>query len=280
MFIHFPWPLDYLQIIFRFPEGSGTDSFSVTPSEDISEHALRRAYRLMVKESHPDKGGSAKAATWFFKRHLQYMVFHMVFRRKHACHMLSLCHCQNGLMMIEVDQSWLMIILLQMLNYFITDSVFFRRSAQHCRSNAQPNRLLEVTELVWGRTMIPQSWPRLWNTKWKLKQYFVKLLVLPMYEWIGLRSLRENLNRKPLLHCFSYGIWGCPVIFPLNKSIDCIVLYCSWSQFLGGLGGPFFGRWFFLRQRADSWADLAAWLLAPRAVEISSSESLGCDNWT
>ena len=41
-----------------------------------------------------------------------------------------------------------------------------------------------------------------------------------MYEWIGLRSLRENLNRKPLLHCFSYGIWGCPVIFPLNKSID------------------------------------------------------------
>ena len=179
--------------------------------------------------------------------------------------------------MIEVDQSWLMIILLQMLNYFITDSVFFRRSAQHCRSNAQPNRLLEVTELVWGRTMIPQSWPRLWNTKWKLKQYFVKLLVLPMYEWIGLRSLRENLNRKPLLHCFSHGIWGCPVIFPLNKSIDCIVLYCSRSQFLGG---PFFGRWFFLRQRADSWADLAAWLLAPRAVEISSSESLGCDNWT
>lgn len=31
-------------------------------SEDNSEHALRRAYRLIVKGSHPDKGGSDEAA--------------------------------------------------------------------------------------------------------------------------------------------------------------------------------------------------------------------------
>ena len=34
---------------------------STMPTKDTSEHALRRAYRLMVKESHPDKGGSHPA---------------------------------------------------------------------------------------------------------------------------------------------------------------------------------------------------------------------------
>ena len=34
---------------------------SAKSTKDTSEHALRRAYRLMVKESHPDKGGSHTA---------------------------------------------------------------------------------------------------------------------------------------------------------------------------------------------------------------------------
>ena len=37
----------------------------------------------------------------------------------------------------------------------------------------------------------------------------------PIFQWIG---LRENLNRKPSI--FPLFIWGFPVDFPLNQSIE------------------------------------------------------------
>ena len=130
----------------------------------------------------------------------------MVFRRKHACHMLSLCHCQNGLMMIEVDWSWLIWVMMIKVDWW---SFCYRCSTTllpiACFSDGAPSivvaqraqraqrpacLLLEVTDQL----RQDDDSPKLTTfVKYEMKIEAILCQItcqLLMYEWIGLRSLR------------------------------------------------------------------------------------------